>query len=465
MAEPAIQVENVSKVYRLWKSPGARLKAGLLGQGVAALRHVLPPDAPLLDELRVRRDLQGGEFSALRDVSLTVARGESVGIIGRNGSGKSTLLQLIAGTLTPTAGRVRVHGRVAALLELGSGFNVEFTGRENVFLNAALLGLSRAETEERFDRIAAFADIGGFLDQPVKTYSSGMVVRLAFAVQTAVDPEVLIVDEALSVGDVFFQQKCFQRLQELQDAGTTVLFVSHDLSAVRRLCDRALLLKEGRTLFEGEPEEAASRYHSLCAGATRWEREGGEPTDVALAAADQPSPEFHRLRLEVLKENILPRARSRHGEAGAARELEILAASFRNERDEPLLHVEMLGTCRLLVLLRAQAVIARPMAGIHLYDRMNTLVFAAGTEQIRTPLPPLAVGEELLLSFRLGLRVQPGEYTFSLGCAEPAREGPNTGFVHDRHEGLGPIVVHYDAHETHPFYGIAQLPLEISPCR
>lgn len=462
MEQSVIRAEKVSKVYRLWNSPSARLRYSLLSQALRTLRRALPVNAPLLRQLQDRRAAQGGEFHALRDISLDIQRGESVAIIGRNGSGKSTLLQIIAGTLTPTSGTVEVRGRVAALLELGSGFNAEFSGRENVFLNAALLGLTRAQTEERFDRIAAFADIGAFLDQPVKTYSSGMVVRLAFAVQTAVDPEVLIVDEALSVGDVFFQQKCFRRLHELQAAGTTVLFVSHDLNAVRNLCSRALLLKEGVALFTGAPEEAASRYHALCAGATRWEVD--PPASPAAGQASPEAPELEALKRETRTRDLLPTARSRHG-SGADRQLELVAAAFWNELDQPSLHVRMLGTCRLQVLLRAVSAVAQPTAGLHLYDRMNTLVFAAGTAQLQTPLPPLAAGEEILLTFRLGLHVQPGEYTFSLGCGEPVQEGPNAGFVHDRHEGLGPIHVHQPTGDIHPFYGVAQLPLEIAPWR
>ncbi|MGH8161222.1 MAG: ABC transporter ATP-binding protein, partial [Gammaproteobacteria bacterium] len=203
------------------------------------------------------------EFWALRDVSFDVKRGETVGIVGRNGSGKSTLLQLICGTLTPTAGTVEVRGRVAALLELGSGFNPEFTGRENVYLNAAVLGLSRAEIDARFDDIVAFADIGEFVEQPVKTYSSGMYVRLAFAVAINVDPEILIVDEALSVGDELFQRKCFARIETIRDKGATILFVSHAAGKVVELCDRALLVDAGELLVEGTPKYVVSRYHKL----------------------------------------------------------------------------------------------------------------------------------------------------------------------------------------------------------
>ena len=202
-------------------------------------------------------------FRALNNVSFEVRRGETVGIVGRNGSGKSTLLQLICGTLTPSEGSVRAHGRIAALLELGAGFNPDFTGRENVYLNGSLLGLTRQELDARFDDIAAFADIGEFIEQPVKSYSSGMYIRLAFAVAINVTPDILVIDEALSVGDEAFQRKCFARIDAIRDAGATVLFVSHSAGTVIELCDRAILLDRGELLAQGTPKFVVSRYHKL----------------------------------------------------------------------------------------------------------------------------------------------------------------------------------------------------------
>ncbi|MBS0150353.1 MAG: ABC transporter ATP-binding protein [Nitrospira sp.] len=203
------------------------------------------------------------EFWALHDISFEVLRGEAIGILGRNGAGKSTLLQIIAGTVMPTSGSVKTEGRITALLELGSGFNPEFTGRENVFLNAQILGLTREDTINRFDDIASFADIGDFIDQPVKTYSSGMMMRLAFAVQTAVEPKVLIVDEALSVGDMFFQAKCMARISRLVESGVALLFVSHDISAVRQLCQRAVLLDGGVVRSVGAAATVSDQYVKL----------------------------------------------------------------------------------------------------------------------------------------------------------------------------------------------------------
>ena len=237
----AIKVDSVSKMYRIYDSPQDRLKQ-MLWRG---------------------RRLYGREFWALHELSFTLKRGETLGIVGHNGSGKSTLLQIIAGTLTPTTGNVLVNGRVAALLELGSGFNPEFTGRENVFMNGAVLGVSRPEMEYLFDDIAAFADIGEFIDQPVKTYSSGMVVRLAFAVQAFVPKEVLIVDEALSVGDMFFQAKCKAQMKRLLNDGVTLLFVSHDTGAVKSLCQRALLLDHGNLIEDATADVVAEKYYSM----------------------------------------------------------------------------------------------------------------------------------------------------------------------------------------------------------
>lgn len=247
---PPIKLQSVSKCYRIYKNPQDRFKQAFLNRW----RRVIGTEESHAQAGYYR------EHWALRDVSFELQPGEAVGILGRNGAGKSTLLQIIAGTLAPTSGTVETTGRITALLELGSGFNPEFTGRENVFMNAAILGLSREDTERRFDEIAAFADIGDFIDQPVKTYSSGMMMRLAFSVQTAVQPSVLIVDEALGVGDMFFQAKCMTRLRELLDAGVSLLFVSHDVGTVRQICQRAILLHEGCMVGVGSAADIADQY-------------------------------------------------------------------------------------------------------------------------------------------------------------------------------------------------------------
>jgi lipopolysaccharide transport system ATP-binding protein len=245
----AISVRKIGKMYPLYANPGDRLRQSLW--------YALP------GFLRRRPKTFFREFWALQDISFELNGGETIGIIGQNGSGKSTLLQILSGTLLPTTGEVHLNGRTAALLELGSGFNPEFTGRENVYLNGAILGFSRQDMDQRFDQIAAFADIGDFLDQPVKVYSSGMYVRLAFAVQTCIEPDILIIDEVLSVGDIFFQQKCFARLDELLAQDTAVIIVSHDMALIEKYSTRTLLLDHGQAHFLGHPNEAVQRFYVL----------------------------------------------------------------------------------------------------------------------------------------------------------------------------------------------------------
>ncbi len=237
--EIAISLQNISKCFKRYDHPVDRLKELLLPQKTYAQ-----------------------EFWALHDINLEIPKGQTVGIIGRNGSGKSTLLQIIAGTLTPTTGNKNVTGRVSALLELGSGFNPEFTGRQNVFFNGRLLGLTQQEIENRFDEIAGFADIGEFLEQPVKTYSSGMFVRLAFAVAVNVDPEILIVDEALSVGDGVFVHRCMAKIKYFQDNGGTILFVSHDIGSINRLCTNCFWINKGKLIEQGNPAEVSKSYQA-----------------------------------------------------------------------------------------------------------------------------------------------------------------------------------------------------------
>jgi len=294
-SDVSIRIEHLSKCYQIYDSPRDRLK-----------QFLLPRLQSFLGQ-KPRHHFR--EFWALKDVSLEIKKGETVGIIGRNGSGKSTLLQMICGTLNPSFGKVQSDGRVAALLELGSGFNPEFTGRENVYLNAAILGLTQDEIEARFDEIAAFADIGDFLEQPIKNYSSGMVVRLAFAVQAMIDPDILVVDEALAVGDEKFQRKCFARLEELKARGTSILLVSHSAPTIIELCDRALLLESGVRILHGNPRDVVNSYQRLIyappeqhskliqeycamdrgakiAHARDQTDDGEEPTQAALASFD-----------------------------------------------------------------------------------------------------------------------------------------------------------------------------------
>lgn len=241
MSQVAIAAEHLSKRYKLYDKPSDRLREAL-GKKVQVREHY-----------------------ALNDVSFQIHKGECVGIIGTNGSGKSTVLKIITGVVSPTAGEVKVDGRISALLELGAGFNYEYTGLENIYLNGTMIGFSREEIDQRLDDILQFADIGDFIHQPVKTYSSGMFVRLAFAVAINIDPEILIVDEALSVGDVFFQSKCYRKFEEFKKQGKTIVFVSHDLGSISRYCDRVILLNKGVILNEGKPKDMINQYKKVLA--------------------------------------------------------------------------------------------------------------------------------------------------------------------------------------------------------
>jgi lipopolysaccharide transport system ATP-binding protein len=442
-SEPLIEVKSLTKTYRIWDRPSSRLKVPLL----EAASKFLPKGSSARLALEGRASRRYRDFFALREVSFSIQRGEATGIIGRNGSGKSTLLQMIAGTLMPTKGSVSTNGRVSALLELGSGFNPDFTGRENVFLNGAIYGFTHAEMDTRMEEVISFADIGDFIDQPVKTYSSGMMLRLAFAVAVNVQPDVLIIDEALAVGDVFFSQKCFQRIREIVHRGATLIFVSHDMGAVQSLCDRALLLNQGSLMFDGDPEDCVSRYFNLHKPAAK----------SGMAVAGKHAPVDPAARKAVEASNVLASARSRHGE----RALEVLATSVVDGHGAPTWDFEMMHRASVRMLLRANAEVRMPSIGIQIHDRIGNLVFAAGTTQLRFHLPALGKGEEILLEFRLALNLQPGAYTLSLDAAEFDEENPNVGTFYDRIGGLGPLNVANHGSGVLPFFGIAQLPMDI----
>lgn len=290
--EPVIVIDNVAKAFSIFKRPADRLLQ-MLSMGTRRYYDV---------------------FMALNGVSLMVGRGETVGIVGANGSGKSTLLQVIAGLLQPNGGSVTVHGRPAALLELGAGFNPEFTGRENIYLNAAILGLTQEEIDARYDSIVEFSGLADFIDRAVNTYSSGMYVRLAFSIAVSVDPDILIVDEALAVGDEGFQRKCLARIQAMRDAGTTILFVSHAMGMITQLCDRAILMDRGEILIDGEPKEVASNYFRLIrAPGHDRERVRTEILHHKSVRDDETPPELEA----GMDEAVVSESRVEHGGDGA----------------------------------------------------------------------------------------------------------------------------------------------------
>ena len=396
--EIVIQVESIAKSYALWSSPAARLHGPLFGR-VGQL-----PFLPVVARQLCQRVSHHAfrNFFALTDVSFAVRRGECVGVIGRNGAGKSTLLQLIVGTLQPTSGTISVTGRVAALLELGSGFNPEFSGRENVYLNAAILGMSRAEIDTRFAEIAAFADIGDFLEQPVKTYSSGMLVRLAFAVSVCATPDILIVDEALSVGDMYFQAKCMARIEQMRRAGVTILFVSHNLQAVKAICDRAIFLEKGKLVAEGEIGRVTDAYSAAHLHETGAQRP---------AAASENAAEFRSACQPLFARRVTERTGR-----GDARYYE--CAVFQGGREvDTVLHgadCEVVAWLQHVTELGVNAevgIVVRNLDGLEL--------FAINSFFLRQPYPPQPPGSRQRIVFQFPVKLAPGVYSVVLGVKVP----------------------------------------------
>ena len=388
---PVISVRNLSKCFHIYESPLHRLRQFVL---------------PQLD-CWLGRDPRSyyREFWALKAVSLDIKRGETVGIIGRNGSGKSTLLQIICGTLAPTEGTVEINGRVAALLELGSGFNPEFTGRENVYLNAAMLGLTPEEIEARFDDIAAFADIGDFINQPVKTYSSGMYVRLAFAVIAHVRADILVIDEALSVGDIFFVQKCMRFLREFMKRGT-ILFVSHDTGAVLNLCSRAFWLDQGTIKSGGVPKDIIAQYME-------------KQYEVQQGVSQVPSVAPGEKLLEA-QACIFPADGAGFGKGGAL----ITAVLLEDEHGQPLPALVGSELVTLVVRCRSRQSLFSPIVGFRINDRLGQAIFGDNTHLVYAGQPlSVAAGRQLEARFSFIMPVlAPGDYTVTAAIAEGTQQ-------------------------------------------
>jgi lipopolysaccharide transport system ATP-binding protein len=372
-----LQVQNVSKVYRLYTRPADRL----------------------LELLPFSRHSGPREFWALRDVSLNVERGEVLGVIGPNGSGKSTLLQIVSGILEPTRGRVVARGRIAALLELGAGFNPEFTGRENVFLNGEILGIARRDMERVFPEIERFAEIGAFMDRPVKEYSTGMYVRLAFSTAIHVDPEILIVDEALAVGDAIFANRCIKKFVELKERKVTVLFVSHDLGLVKRLSDRAALMIDGKVAAFGNPSEVVNRY-------------------VGLVLERQEREDPH---------GDLPKAGAsfRHGDGAS----EIVSADLLNLRDETIRNLEPHETVMIRVRALAKRDLEDPVVGVLIRNRLGIDVFGTNTRIEGIDLGNIAAGEMFEVEFTFDCLLTRQDYTLTV--ATQHREGYSQDWLDD----------------------------------
>ena len=404
-SEYAIRARHLGKSYQVYQRPGDRLK-----QFVWRGRR------------RFYRD-----FWALRDVSFDVEPGATVGIIGRNGSGKSTLLQLVCGTLTPTTGSVELQGRVAALLELGAGFNPEFTGRDNVFMYGAVLGLTEQEIKDRYDHILAFADIGTFIDMPVKTYSSGMFVRLAFSVAINVDPDILIVDEALAVGDARFQQRCMAKLRQLQERGVSVLFVSHDVEAVKRLCRHVLILHDGQVVIQGDPLSMANWYLALStldfdldrlrhmqeSDAQRSAREASAPPAPivdpgTVAAGERPGAGGGEANLDLPEFKLF-----RHGD-GNAKITDVFLADVRGRRLEAVTLGQII---RVIIDVEFHSDQSGHVVGFYMRDRLGTDVVGLNTWQERIELPEPRCGAVIRYAFELSLDLKPGYYSLSPAVA------------------------------------------------
>jgi lipopolysaccharide transport system ATP-binding protein len=428
-SEIAIRVSGVSKAFKVYTEPGQRLRQ-MLWNGLA---RIAPSYAAR--HLHQRAHQQAHDFWALRDVSFEVPRGQTVGIIGRNGSGKSTLLQIICGTLTPTSGQVEVNGRVAALLELGSGFNPEYTGRENIYFNAQLLGLTKAEVDARLDDIIGFADIGEFLDQPVKSYSSGMFVRLAFAVIAHVDADVLVIDEALAVGDAFFTQKCMRFLRQFMQRNT-VLFVSHDTSSVKSLCSHAIWLEKGQILEQGTPKEVADLYLQAF-----YEAQQGKSTKTTIrpeyAKRDTRPKKDQRLqfinqtnlRNDIQLFDFNPEAAS-FGKGGAT----ITNVTLTDSHGHPLAWIVGGEDVRLCVTAAANVDLLSPIIGFYVKDKLGQNLFGDNT-YITTMDSPVRTehGQELIAEFCFSMPLlAKGDYSICVAIAEGTQEvHEQQHWVHD----------------------------------
>lgn len=409
----AINVINLSKCYQIYEQPRDRLK-----------QFVLPRFRKLL-HLQSRQYYR--EFWALKDVSFEINKGETVGIIGRNGSGKSTLLQMICGTLNQTNGHVETRGRVAALLELGSGFNPEFTGRENVYLNGAVLGLQTHEIDERFQNISDFAEIGDFIDQPVKTYSSGMMVRLAFAVIAHVDADILVVDEALSVGDAFFTQKCMRFLRNFMKSGT-VLFVSHDTGAVINLCNKAMLLENGRLTVMDTPEIVTKRY--LAAIYEENQQISGFQFSSSNGESEaQTVEEYRDMRMSVINQSTLrndievftfdPMA-----EGFGTGLVEIINVRLLDRDNVALAWIVGGEDVVLEIICQSKTDLLRPIVGFQFKDRLGQVIFADNTYLTYQHRPIIVKNRMILVArFEFRMPVLPtGDYSINAAVADGTQD-------------------------------------------
>lgn len=419
MAADVIQLENVSKVYRLYDSPAGRLKEALF---------------------RGRKRYHR-EYWAIKDVSFSVPKGTTTGIIGRNGSGKSTLLQMVARIMAPTHGTVSVNGRVAALLELGSGFDPEFTGRENVYLNGSILGLTRAEIDARFEDIEKFADIGRYMDQAVKLYSSGMYVRLAFATAVNVDPDILLVDEALAVGDVVFQHRCMRKIREIQEQGKTILFVSHDIGAVRKLCTQAILIDNGTVTVMGEPDTVVQAYYKSI-----WNADA-PPSSQSSVAPPKIDDYPQTAALTPVK---------KYDHRFGDRKGEIVAAGLIDEHGNRADAVYGGQKIHFSLLVKCHQPIDMPMGGIVLKDLLGNELIKTNTDAENHYLDACPIDSCIQITFSFVMPpFKPGSYAISAGF------GTGTIENHTATDWIENIVV-FSLESSNQFYGLIHADVSVT---
>ncbi len=386
----AIRVSDVTKIYRLYNRQRDRLWESL--------------------GLDFKKNYK--EKRALDHVSFEVKRGETVGIIGTNGSGKSTMLKLITGVLTPTSGTIEVDGRISALLELGAGFNMEYTGIENIYLNGTMIGFTKEEVDERLQSIIDFADIGDYVNQPVKSYSSGMFVRLAFAVAINIDPEILIVDEALSVGDVFFQSKCYRKFEDFKREGKTILFVSHDLSAISRYCDRAILLNQGDKVYEGTPKEAIDIYKKVLVDQFH-KGSGTADSDTSSSASGREEGGREGNRKRMWKDDF-PENPSlvEYGEKNA----QIIDYGLYDEKGLPTSNFLKGSAFTVRMRIRAKETVLEPIFAFTIKNLKGIEICGTNTTMEKIPVATMHEGDEHVVTFTQKIDLQGGEYLLSLGC-------------------------------------------------
>lgn len=388
MNEFSISVKNLSKTYRIFGHPGDRIKQALT-----------------FGRVRFHR-----EYTALHDISFEIKKGETVGIIGRNGSGKSTLLQVICGILKPTSGEVKVNGRISALLELGAGFNPEFTGRENVYFQGAVMGFTRAEMDNRFDDIASFADIGEFIDQPVRIYSSGMYIRLAFSVSLSLDPDILIIDEALAVGDALFQTKCFQRINAFRDRGASVLLVTHSLEQVAHFCDRAILLDEGKLIAAGKATETLTHYLDKIIRPS----ESAKPGDYSISGTDISDNMFR------LNRSYNP-LETRWGDRNAT----IVDAHLIQKGEKSPVNFLPGITVELWLRIQFHVDIESPIYGLTIKTTENAIIFSINSKQLlgTANIAAQKQGDHVNVCFSFEPFLDAGNYLISVGVSSETDSG------------------------------------------